>query len=119
MNFAESQDCWGFHDYIAALLIRDRVEKYLPIAPDFSTARIAEFIKKYDDEFVSFTQDDHNELLIDFATTGGGMADGQFMMDRWWWHRVPRSGPVIEELLDWYSQRQSGKSKLKGDVPER
>lgn len=93
---------WGFHDYIATLLIRDEVEKLLPSVPAFARDRVLNFIHDYDSKLTSFTDEDREELFIRFTRSGGGLAEEEFMASQWWWHRIPQSGPVTEELLDWY-----------------
>jgi hypothetical protein len=92
---------WGAHDYIAACLIRDRVEKLMPTVPESLTAGIARFIKLYDVKIISFTEDDYNRLLARFAIIGSEIASDEIVESKWWWHRIPKSGPAREELLSW------------------
>ncbi|MBV9383999.1 MAG: hypothetical protein JO242_25465 [Streptosporangiaceae bacterium] len=101
MTVASDPASWGFHDYIATLLIRDQIEKLLCPGVLPAQQKIANFIQEYDKELISFTNDDEEELFMQFVRSGGGLGADEFMADRWWWHRVPQSGPVLEELLDW------------------
>jgi hypothetical protein len=110
---------WGFHDYIATLLIRDRVEKLLPSVPEALRNRVTAFVQGYDDELTSFTKDDRDELLIRFASSGGGLTEKEFMASQWWWHRIPQSGPVVEELLDWQRRMSQCRELFKPYVSEK
>jgi hypothetical protein len=119
VTVATHPQSWGFHDYIATLLIRDRVERLLPSVPEALRNRVTAFIQRYDDELTSFTEDDRDELLIRFASSGGGLTEKEFMASQWWWRRIPQSGPVVEELLGWHRRMSEHRGLFKPYVSDK
>jgi hypothetical protein len=79
-------DAWGMHDLVAALFIRDGLERALAGGPVSGSAIVA----AVDDLYRSFTVVDELQLmhLIEPSAKHAG----------WWWGRIPSSGVVADEL---------------------
>ena len=80
---------WGVHDYIAALYIRDQVQrcvlKVIPVGGnDPFTVQAA------DELFRSFTVPDTEDRL---RAVGSDLPRSP-----WWWGRIPARGPVSRDL---------------------
>lgn len=85
-------DCWGAHDYAGALYLRDTVAFGLEQTP-LEIADIAQSsIASTDKLFLSYTEPD-----------GAGMIDrferAEHHDSAWWWKRIPKTGPVRQELI--------------------
>jgi hypothetical protein len=84
---------WGPHDLVAALFIRDFLEANVLKLPPALHAKVMTFVSGYDERFRSVTQADEEHLVesvAELVVAGRG----------WWWHRVPDSGPIREELAE-------------------
>jgi hypothetical protein len=92
----EDRDAWNAHDYIAAMLIRGRVQRALDLLDVELRAAVTPVVTRFDDLLSSFTEPDEARLLRRFAADD---ADEQ-----WWWQRIPVSGPVRAEL-ERYAER--------------
>ncbi|WP_134765113.1 hypothetical protein [Nocardioides sp. 1609] len=90
---AETSDraTWGAHDYAAALHIREAFERGLALLQAQDRADAKREVADSDQYLQTRTEPDVggllNELLSAEATS-----------DSWWWHRVPKRGPVRDEL---------------------
>jgi hypothetical protein len=83
-------DVWNAHDYVAALVVRGFAERALDqLDPPLRTAATAA-VARFDAELVTATEPDQRGLLRRFAPDAGA---------QWWWQRIPRTGPVREDLL--------------------
>jgi hypothetical protein len=85
---------WGMHDLVAALYIRDAVERSLTAVFDEEHQRVPFALESADELFRTFTFEDVRipdliRKIEDESTEHRG----------WWWLRVPESGPVFEDLL--------------------
>jgi hypothetical protein len=89
---------WTVHDYIAALLIRDWVSEGLMLVPEPLRERVGKLVEWCDVQLLSFTEPDGAKLFARFASE----ASGEDLAGKgWWWNRIPSSGPVLEDLLEW------------------
>ncbi len=83
-----SPSAWGVHDFIAALYVRDGVERGLAMLSDEAVHIAA--VDVADELLRSFTALDVDGLLQRFQP--------DLPTQPWWWKRVPALGPVAEEL---------------------
>lgn len=84
---------WGAHDLPAALYLRDRVQRALEdsnLAVQDRNQLSAE-VSRVDQRFQTATVEDTDHLL-------GRLLSEDVSGRSWWWHRVPTSGPIVEEL---------------------
>jgi hypothetical protein len=86
----EDNEAWTAHDYVAALIIRDFVERALRLLPRIVEDHAFTAVTKYDELLRSFTEPDGTGILQRFAPDEWNAA--------WWWQRLPQSGPVRQEL---------------------
>ena len=97
---ADDRSVWGAHDYIAALAIRDRVARGLAILDPDIRAGIEPVVAELDQRFADFTEPD-----VEGCTE---RIDGRADPDRqWWWQRIPKAGPVREEISLYYRRPRS------------
>jgi hypothetical protein len=82
---------WGAHDLIAALTIRNAVERAVALVSTELSSRVAEVLGSVDEQFMSYTEDDPRSSLekVDVLP-----AD----RDHWWWHRIPQRGPIRRDI---------------------
>ena len=84
---------WNEHDYVAALGIRDFVEKGLTTL-DVDLDGIARaLVSRVDVEYVSFTQEQEGsrDLL-------SRVAEVEPVGREWWWNRIPKVGFILDAL---------------------
>ncbi|WP_148616436.1 hypothetical protein [Nocardioides rubriscoriae] len=86
------QTVWGIYDFIAALHLRDAVERGLKALHGSPFAAAFAEVAALDQRFVDHTERDHHALLHAF------LAAEQPRSDAWWWHRVPTRGPIRFDL---------------------
>jgi len=88
---------WGAHDYFAALSLRDWVrDGASSLSSDLK--RLVDFrVSDADRLLRHFTDPDARGLVARFGRATPGA-------DAWWWHRIPRSGPVRDELETWLAR---------------
>lgn len=99
LNQPATRDSWGAHDYFGALYLRSSIEKS-QIALDSDQARLVEVHLSPIDELLSaITETDHDELVIRYGEAG------LWAVEQWWWHRIPLTGLVREELKEWEARR--------------
>jgi hypothetical protein len=82
---------WGPHDLVAALYIRDFLAECIGQLPAELGEKVSVAIRPYDEVFRSVTQLDRDRLVAHVAEVS--------VIDKpWWWHRIPDSGPMLDEL---------------------
>jgi hypothetical protein len=81
---------WGVHDYAAALHLRDLVEG-ASHNPSTMQTELAERLRSADAKFISFTKKDLAGWLPRAIPEAGSRPE-------WWWRRIPKRGPVVDEL---------------------
>ncbi|GIH01964.1 hypothetical protein Rhe02_00310 [Rhizocola hellebori] len=86
----EDNEAWTAHDYVAALIIRDFVERALRLLPRTAEDHAFTAVTKHDELLRSFTEPDATGVLQRFAPDEWNAG--------WWWQRLPQSGPVRQEL---------------------
>jgi hypothetical protein len=90
---------WTVWDYIAALLLRDRIAETITLISDPLGSKTRAWVeKKPDAKLYSFTQADDSGIFARFASE---IAEENLFSKGWWWSRVPVSGPVHEDLEEW------------------
>jgi hypothetical protein len=85
---------WTPHDLVAALYLRDFVERGLRDLPEDLAALGRRVVNPIDAAFDGFTAPDPEGLLRPWLSDDEPLGDG------WWWHRVPSSGPVAHDLRE-------------------
>lgn len=85
----EDRTTWGAHDYVAALHLRDAIERGLQMLDESSRAAALDQVAATDQEFSDQTEDDQGTLLSAFLGSSG---------DAWWWQRIPVRGPIRSEV---------------------
>lgn len=85
---------WTPYDLVAALYIRDFVERGLRGLPGDLAAAAHRAIDPVDAAFTEFTAPDADGLLRRW------LPDDERFGDGWWWGRVPVAGPVAHDLLE-------------------
>lgn len=84
---------WTPHDLVAALFIRDFVERGLRTLPEDLAAAAHRAVDPVDAAFTEFTASDDDGLLA-------GWLPAEEIGDGWWWRRVPVAGPVAHDLRE-------------------
>jgi hypothetical protein len=96
---ASDAGSWTVWDYIATLLLRDRIAEMTALISDPLGSRIRVWVEtKPDAKLYSFTQTDDSGIFARFASE---VAEEDLFSKGWWWSRVPVSGPVHEDLEEW------------------
>lgn len=82
---------WGPYDLVAALHIRDFLVRCAEQLPAELKDRVAATVAPSDQLFQEITQPDDGQLVarVEQESVAGRP---------WWWHRVPDSGPLLDEL---------------------
>ncbi|MFV2013691.1 MULTISPECIES: hypothetical protein [unclassified Micromonospora] len=94
---SDDRSIWGAHDYVAALVIRDLIAQGVALLSLDLRPRIEPAVAELDQRFIKFTEPD----LEGYAER----IDGRVKPDReGWWYRIPKSGPVREEMLLYYGR---------------
>jgi hypothetical protein len=94
---------WNEHDLAGALFWRDHLRNGLSQLRPSLKARLEQFVAEADERFRSITIEDSGERMAGIA--GVDVADRS-----WWWHRVPRSGPIAEDLSRYTDAADRGTS---------
>lgn len=94
---AESGDrtTWGAHDYLATLTIRESIALGLSLVQEGERTHVIGQVAVTDREFEEFTEPDRRELLRTLLPS-------DLRHKSWWWHRVPKGGPVRYDLEQGY-----------------
>jgi hypothetical protein len=82
---------WGPYDLLAAMSIRTFLQGCVDRVPAPLRAKVVAVIDRHDGHFWAITQPDIEHLVSKFEDTDVDQKP-------WWWHRVPDSGPMLEEL---------------------
>jgi hypothetical protein len=82
---------WGPHDLVAALYIRDFLADCVSRLPAELRVKASAAIRPYDEMFQALTQPDSDRLVA-------RVAESSLEGKPWWWHRIPDSGPMLDEL---------------------
>jgi hypothetical protein len=85
---------WTPHDLIAALYLRDFVERGLRDLPEDLAALGRRAVDPIDAAFDGFSVPDPESLLRAWIPGDEPLGDG------WWWRRAPASGPVAHDLRE-------------------
>lgn len=93
-----TEDVWGPDDLVGALLARDRIETAMPTPTDHDISELLPTLAVADELFRLFTAPDETKLIGEVCSADARVS--------WWWKRVPKSGPIREELLVWRQARQ-------------
>lgn len=83
---------WGADDYIAALTIRSMIEETRTEVPSGLATQFDAWLDRVDAEYRDFAVPDEQGLIPRWVHDE--------VPDGWWWHRVPPSGPILEDLLE-------------------
>jgi hypothetical protein len=82
---------WSADDYIGALTMRSMIEQMRRRIPIALEPQFDQWLVLIDTDYQGFTRPDDEGLLANWIH--------EEVPSDWWWHRVPRSGPVLEDLL--------------------
>lgn len=82
---------WNEHDLAGMMFWRDHLQKCLDQLRPALRARLQRFVANADSQFRSITVDDSGQRMA-------SIADVTLSGRSWWWHRVPNSGPIAEDL---------------------
>lgn len=82
---------WTEHDLAAALFLRDFLQLALDRLSPSVKARLERHVAATDGQFRSYTVDDTRGRMA-------AVAHVDLAGKPWWWHRVPVSGPILEDL---------------------
>lgn len=88
---ATDRHVWGAHDLIAAVSLRSFLARCLDRLPEPLEGKVAGQLARYDEHFVAITREDDGRLLEQ-------VAEEDLSGKPWWWHRIPDSGPIADEL---------------------
>jgi hypothetical protein len=104
---SDDRSLWGAHDYVAALVIRDAVESGLARLDPSTRGAVLRPLLEIDSIFTDYTEHDGDGCagrIIDKETTGRS----------WWWQRIPRRGPVRDEIEMYYGRESADSSDHDG-----
>lgn len=82
---------WGPHDLVAALYIRDFLNRCISWLPTELGEKVIDAIRPYDDMYRAITHPDDKRIMA-------RVAERSVTNKPWWWHRIPDSGPMLKEL---------------------
>ena len=82
---------WTEHDLAGALFLRDFLQDALDQLSPSIRGRLESRVAEADEQFRSYTVDDP-------AGRMAKVAEVDLTGRPWWWHRVPDSGPIAEDL---------------------
>ncbi|TDP98085.1 hypothetical protein EV186_1031065 [Labedaea rhizosphaerae] len=85
---------WTEHDLAGSLFLRDNLERALTALRPALRERLADDVRAADEQFRSFTVEDSGRKIgfiagVDVAGRG------------WWWFRVPKDGPIVQDLASY------------------
>jgi len=87
---------WGPHDFVAALSLRDFIERGASMASTEEQGQITDTVRSTDLLFQSFTEPDASGIVAKLA----GVTPSP---DQWWWQRIPVDGPIRIEFDAWHA----------------
>lgn len=88
---SSDRSVWSEHDLAGTLFLRDHLEKVLQQLPPSLRERMERYVAEADGLFRSYTVEDPEHRMLRVADVG---AQGR----KWWWSRIPSSGPIAEDL---------------------
>lgn len=94
-SLAESPSAWGAFDYHAALILRDSVEDCMETIEKRYLDVMQSDITPVDNKFLAFTRVDEKG---DFKKFLARCDIEPSRSTGWWWQRIPKSGPALEEI---------------------
>jgi hypothetical protein len=83
---------WGFHDYVAALYLRDLLELAVKRLSADDAMVVNGLLTPTDQLLRSFTEVDPERRVLRILGESGSHA--------WWWELLPKSGPVLSEVVE-------------------
>lgn len=86
-----SDDSWNADDFVAAIALRSLVATALERTPHAARGPASAWIARVDDAFKALTEPDGENLL-------SLVVRDDLAQRPWWWHRIPKQGPVREDL---------------------
>lgn len=84
---AGSDELAGIKEFVASLLLRDRLEKALS---DEAESTVPALVKAVDALYSAYTLRDDHEVL--------SKMDSGAPTEPWWWSRIPAGGPLAAEF---------------------
>jgi hypothetical protein len=85
---------WGPYDLAAALHLRDFLADCISRLPAKLGDKVIAVVRPYDEMFQEMTQPDDDHLVQ-------MVSDSSLEGKPWWWHRIPDSGPMLDEFRAW------------------
>lgn len=92
LGSAADRGVWGGYDLVAAYSVRDFLAGCLERLGNPLRGKVIGVVESYDTQLRSITVDDEKQVLRRYV-------DSDLTDAPWWWHRIPDSGPLLEELL--------------------
>ncbi|WP_017543747.1 hypothetical protein [Nocardiopsis prasina] len=100
----------GVHDLVTALVLRDFVDRGIATLGTELTRSVDSALADLDERFRSLTEEDGVGLLALAEPEAEGRTD-----EKWWWRRIPLSGPARRELDSAAAREQDG--RVPGPTP--
>lgn len=97
----DDRSIWGAHDFVAALVIRDAVDEGISRLESDLVRIIKPAISDADQRFLDFTEVDADGSIEKIE---GRSAQGR----GWWWARIPKRGPIRDEIQRYYGHAKRG-----------
>lgn len=88
---SSDRSVWSEHDLAGTLFMRDHLERALQQLRPSLREKMERYVSDADDLFRSYTVDDPELRMLRVAEVD---AQGR----KWWWSRIPDSGPIAEDL---------------------
>ncbi|WP_190816524.1 hypothetical protein [Saccharopolyspora pogona] len=88
---ADDRSVWVAHDLVAALSLRDFVQKGRDLLDSVLRDKVDRHLDQVDSRFLDITEEDARNLV-------GVVAERDVTTKGWWWHRIPDSGPMREDI---------------------
>ncbi|WP_328385566.1 hypothetical protein OHS81_16820 [Streptomyces sp. NBC_00400] len=88
---SSDRSVWSEHDLAGTLFLRDHLERALQKLRPSLREKMERYVAEADGLFRSYTVDDPEHRMLRVAEVD---AQGR----KWWWSRVPDSGPIAEDL---------------------
>ncbi|MBF6172902.1 hypothetical protein [Nocardia blacklockiae] len=89
---AHERGVWGAYDLVAAFSIRDFLAECIERLDGPLKGKVADVAEEHDARLRAITVEDGEKLLLPYV-------DFELTTAPWWWHRIPDSGPLLDELL--------------------
>jgi hypothetical protein len=95
---------WTEHDLAAALFLRDFLQLALDRLSPSVKERLGRYVAATDGQFRSYTIEDPEGRMA-------AVAHVDLTGKPWWWHRVPISGPIAEDLANYTGSKGADHSE--------